>query len=343
MRKVLSFTNPLLPVNKPRYLMGVGRLRTWSTPFPRDRHVDCVMPTRSGCTPAFTPGGALNLRNASHADDPRPLDADCHCPCCRQFSRANLHHLVKAGEMLGGILLTWHNLHYYQELMARMRKAISDGRFQDFARDFQTILESGDIAPLYRLDRRMNDNKIEGLTQLGGSGAMAESPEAAVLECAPNPKPGRTYLVRFTAPEFTSLCPLTGQPDFAHIVLDYVPRKNRGEQPRCRSRQFSQPWRLPRRRGSDHRREDHGNGGAEVAAHRRILQSPRRHSHRCLPSNLGTAGGTLLPDQGVPNYRSRGICLCLLIYEMRRDAPSHERSGVAKPASTDPRRNDKTL
>ena len=150
MRKVLSFTNPLLPVDKPRYLMGVGRPRDLVDAVSRGIDMfDCVMPTRSGRTArAFTPGGALNLRNARHADDPRPLDADCHCPCCRQFSRAYLHHLVKAGEMLGGILLTWHNLHYYQELMAKMRKAISDGRFQDFARGFQAKLEAGDIAPL---------------------------------------------------------------------------------------------------------------------------------------------------------------------------------------------------
>jgi queuine tRNA-ribosyltransferase len=90
---------------------------------------DCVIPTRSGRNAqAFTREGTLNLRNARHADDPAPLDAQCACPACRQFSRAYLHHVVKAGEIIAAMLLTWHNLTYYQDLMADLRKAIDEGR-----------------------------------------------------------------------------------------------------------------------------------------------------------------------------------------------------------------------
>ena len=89
---------------------------------------DCVLPTRSGRTgQALTRRGAVNLRNARHADDPRPLDPDCGCPACRGYCRAYLHHVVKAGEIIAAMLLTWHNLHYYQELMAGLRAAIAAG------------------------------------------------------------------------------------------------------------------------------------------------------------------------------------------------------------------------
>ena len=89
---------------------------------------DCVLPTRSGRTAqAWTAAGPLNLRNRRHADDPGPLEPGCACPACRDFSRAYLHHLIKAGEILGAMLLTWHNLHYYQALMATLRAAIARG------------------------------------------------------------------------------------------------------------------------------------------------------------------------------------------------------------------------
>jgi queuine tRNA-ribosyltransferase len=90
---------------------------------------DCVIPTRSGRNAqAFTREGTLNLRNARHADDPAPLDARCACPACRMFGRAYLHHVVKAGEIIASMLLTWHNLTYYQDLMAELRTAIGESR-----------------------------------------------------------------------------------------------------------------------------------------------------------------------------------------------------------------------
>ena len=116
---------------------------------------DCVLPTRSGRTgQGFTRGGPVNLKNARHADDPRPLDADCHCPACSRFSRAYLHHLFKAEEVQGLMLLSWHNLTYYQDLMAAMRAAIEAGRFAEFARDFANRQAAGDIDPLSPLAAR---------------------------------------------------------------------------------------------------------------------------------------------------------------------------------------------
>jgi queuine tRNA-ribosyltransferase len=110
---------------------------------------DCVMPTRSGRTgQAFTRRGSLNIRNARHAEDPRPLDEACRCPACRGHSRAYLHHLVRSGEILGAMLLTWHNLHYYQDLMAGIRAAIAERRFAAFAAAFALEQGQGDIEPL---------------------------------------------------------------------------------------------------------------------------------------------------------------------------------------------------
>jgi queuine tRNA-ribosyltransferase len=98
---------------------------------------DCVLPTRSGRNgQAFTRNGTLNLRNAAHADDSSPLDPSCRCPACRQFSRAYLHHVVKANEIIASMLLTWHNLTYYQDLMAGLRAAIAEGQVQSFAAQF---------------------------------------------------------------------------------------------------------------------------------------------------------------------------------------------------------------
>ena len=135
---VLEATVPSLPADRPRYLMGVGKPADIVGAVMRGIDMfDCVIPTRSGRTgQAFVRGGTLNLRNARHADDPGPLDAACPCPVCAQYSRAYLHHLVKAGEMLAGMLLTTHNLHYYQSLMARLRAAIGAGRLAAFAEDF---------------------------------------------------------------------------------------------------------------------------------------------------------------------------------------------------------------
>ena len=147
MFQVLDYTTPLLPKDKPRYLMGVGKPADLVGGVLRGVDMfDCVLPTRSGRTSqAFTRRGAVNLRNARHAEDPRPLDTDCACPACTSYSRAYLHHLVKTGEILGAMLLTWHNLQYYQDLMAGMRTAIDEGRLDAFASDFAATQAVGDI------------------------------------------------------------------------------------------------------------------------------------------------------------------------------------------------------
>jgi queuine tRNA-ribosyltransferase len=128
-------TVPFLPEDRPRYLMGVGKPADLVGAVKRGIDMfDCVLPTRSGRTgQAFTPEGALNMRNARHADDPAPLDPDCRCPACAGFSRAYLHHLVKSGEILAAMLLTAHNLAYYAGLMAAMREAIMQGKLAEFA------------------------------------------------------------------------------------------------------------------------------------------------------------------------------------------------------------------
>ena len=110
---------------------------------------DCVIPTRSGRTAqAFTRRGEVNLRNARHLDDPRPLDEACACAACRQYSRAYLHHLARSSEILGSMLLTEHNLRYYQDLMAGLRAAIAGGALEDYAAAFATSRAEGDIPPL---------------------------------------------------------------------------------------------------------------------------------------------------------------------------------------------------
>ena len=107
---------------------------------------DCVLPTRSGRTgQGFTRRGPVNIKNARHAEDQRPLDADCGCPACARYSRAYLHHLFKADEVLGLMLLSWHNIQYYQDLMAGMRAAIEAGTFADFEADFHAGQALGDI------------------------------------------------------------------------------------------------------------------------------------------------------------------------------------------------------
>jgi queuine tRNA-ribosyltransferase len=134
---MVEATVPHLPPDRPRYLMGVGKPADLVGAVRRGVDLfDCVLPTRSGRTgQAWTRGGPLNLRNARHADDPAPLDALCCCPACTGFSRAYLHHLTKAGEILGGMLLTQHNLTYYADLMAALRIAIRAGRLAEFALD----------------------------------------------------------------------------------------------------------------------------------------------------------------------------------------------------------------
>jgi queuine tRNA-ribosyltransferase len=129
MFRVLEATVPHLPEDKPRYLMGVGKPSDLIGAVKRGVDMfDCVLPTRSGrMGEGFTSAGELNLRNARFRDDKKPLDPKCGCPACRDYSRAYLHHLVRSGEMLGAMLLTWHNLHFYQALMQSLRRDIGAG------------------------------------------------------------------------------------------------------------------------------------------------------------------------------------------------------------------------
>ncbi|MBP7000296.1 tRNA guanosine(34) transglycosylase Tgt [Amaricoccus sp.] len=147
---VLDHAPGMLPEDRPRYLMGVGKPDDIVGAVLRGVDMfDCVLPTRSGRTgQALTRRGAVNLKNARHADDPRPLDPECSCPCCRGYSRAYLHHVLKAGEIISAMLLTWHNLHYYQELMAGLRGAIAEGGLAAFAAGFAAARAEGDLEPV---------------------------------------------------------------------------------------------------------------------------------------------------------------------------------------------------
>lgn len=140
----------MLPQDKPRYLMGVGKPDDIVGAVKRGVDMmDCVLPSRSGRTgQAWTRRGQVNIKNARHADDPRPLDAHCTCPACRNYSRAYLHHVFRAQEMISGMLLTWHNLHYFQEIMQGMRDAIEAGQFAAWERDFHALRAQGDIEPI---------------------------------------------------------------------------------------------------------------------------------------------------------------------------------------------------
>ena len=147
---VLDHAPAMLPDDRPRYLMGVGKPDDIVGAVLRGVDMfDCVLPTRSGRTgQALTRRGAVNLRNARHAGDPRPLDPDCTCPACRGYSRAYLHHVFRAGEIIAAMLLTWHNLHYYQELMAGLRAAIADGALGAFVARFEAMRTVGDLEPV---------------------------------------------------------------------------------------------------------------------------------------------------------------------------------------------------
>ncbi|SDF90352.1 tRNA guanosine(34) transglycosylase Tgt [Alloyangia pacifica] len=150
MFKVLDFAPGQLPEDKPRYLMGVGKPDDIVGAVKRGIDMmDCVLPSRSGRTgQAWTRRGMVNIKNARHQDDPRPLDEHCTCPACRSYSRAYLHHVYRAGEMISGMLLTWHNLHYYQELMQGLRDAIAGGTFAAFEDQFHAQRAEGDIPVL---------------------------------------------------------------------------------------------------------------------------------------------------------------------------------------------------
>lgn len=138
MFKVLDYTIPMLNENKPHYLMGVGKPEDIVGAVLRGVDMfDCVIPTRSGRTgQAFTRTGAINIKNNQYNNDKKPLDEKCECPACKNYSRAYLNHLVRANEILGAMLMTWHNLQYYQDLMADLRKAIEEKRLNEFAENF---------------------------------------------------------------------------------------------------------------------------------------------------------------------------------------------------------------
>ncbi len=150
MLEMAALCSEALPADKPRYLMGVGKPADLVAAVRRGIDMfDCVLPTRSGRTAqAFTRHGALNMRNARHQSDPRPIDADCACPACKDYSRAYVHHLFRCGEMLGPVLLSTHNLHYYQALMAELRAAIAEGRLDEMADHFAKAQAEGDLPPL---------------------------------------------------------------------------------------------------------------------------------------------------------------------------------------------------
>ena len=150
MFEVLDYAPDMLPTDKPRYLMGVGKPSDIVGAVKRGIDMmDCVLPSRSGRTgQAFTHRGVVNIKNARHQNDPRPLDVSCQCPACKNYSRAYLHHVFKSQEIISSMLITWHNLHYYQDLMEKMREAILNQSFADFELDFNENLSLGDLEPI---------------------------------------------------------------------------------------------------------------------------------------------------------------------------------------------------
>jgi queuine tRNA-ribosyltransferase len=147
MFSVLDYTPDFLPSDKPRYLMGVGKPGDVVGAVARGIDMfDCVMPTRSGRTGlAHTRYGDINMRNARHATDDRPIDPRCTCPACSSYVRGYIHHLMKTKEILGAMLLTWHNLHYYQELMLGLRSAIEQCALGEFIAEFERGQALGDL------------------------------------------------------------------------------------------------------------------------------------------------------------------------------------------------------
>ncbi|MBV0890516.1 tRNA guanosine(34) transglycosylase Tgt [Paracoccus sp. Z118] len=147
---VLDYAPDLLPKDKPRYLMGVGKPDDIVGAVQRGVDMmDCVLPSRSGRTgQAFTRHGVVNIKNARHAEDPRGLDPDCTCPACSGYSRAYLHHVFRSGEIIASMLMTWHNLHYFQEIMQGMRDAIATGSLDAWVGEFHAQRAAGDLPPL---------------------------------------------------------------------------------------------------------------------------------------------------------------------------------------------------
>jgi queuine tRNA-ribosyltransferase len=150
MFSVLDYAPGMLPHDKPRYLMGVGKPDDIVGAVERGIDMmDCVLPSRSGRTgQVWTRRGQVNIKNARHMDDPRPIDEACTCPACRSYSRAYLHHVFKSQEIIASMLMTWHNLHYFQELMQGLRDAIAAGQLAEFVADFHALRAQGDIDPI---------------------------------------------------------------------------------------------------------------------------------------------------------------------------------------------------
>ncbi len=213
---VLDATMPHLPADAPRYLMGVGTPDDLIGAVQRGVDMfDCVIPTRAGRTArAYTSRGVFNLRNARFADDAAPLDPTCACPACTRHSRAYLHHLFRAERDAGADAADLAQCAVLPGPDARPPHRHHRSPAGSFADAAACRLGAGD-----RHDRR----DYAGLTQLGHHVEQPASP-AGDAGARANPSHGRHYVVRFTCPEFTSLCPITGQPDFAHIVIDYIPR-----------------------------------------------------------------------------------------------------------------------
>ena len=150
MFEVLDYAQDMLPADKPRYLMGVGKPDDIVGAVLRGVDMfDCVMPTRSGRTAqAFTEYGPINIRNARHKEDPRPVEEGCDCPLCSNYSRAYIHHLQKCNEILAVMLLSWHNIRYYERLMQGIRSALENDRLDDFVKEFYQKQAMGDIEEL---------------------------------------------------------------------------------------------------------------------------------------------------------------------------------------------------
>ena len=280
---MVEATVPALPADRPRYLMGVGKPADIVGAVRRgDRHVrlraaDPLRAHRRRPSPAPAP---LNLRNARHADDPAPLDADCRCPACTGFSRAYLHHLDRMpARSSASMLLTAHNLPYYADLMAGLRAAIADGtRSATFAADFAEARRAGSSAAMTR--EALPTQSSDPARPAPAAARIAR--RGGARHACPTRIPATLYAVRFTCPEFTSLCPITGQPDFAHLVIDYVP-----DAAILESKSLKLFLGSFRNHGAFH--EDCTLGiarrlvaalRAALAAHRRLLVSARRHPDR---------------------------------------------------------------
>jgi len=150
MFEVLDYTVPVMPKDKPRYLMGVGKPDDIVGAVERGIDMfDCVLPSRSGRTgQAFTRRGTINMKNSRHIDDPRPIDSCCSCSACKSYSRAYIAHLIRSGEILGPMLMTEHNLTYYQDLMRNLRDAIAGKSLANFVKIFHKTRALGDIEEL---------------------------------------------------------------------------------------------------------------------------------------------------------------------------------------------------